>query len=242
VELSKREIKKLEKTNSLLHDKIYKHIESFNSDLIHNMEEAQQLLCDISELKFQGYNAKINSNYNFEYNCFLWQMELLGKFYLCVSMLGYIDAMINYCDREIRHHINFAEISEDEDLYVEKIRNFKAKLLVDREEVVSGYKSISVIKKEADTSYDSNVETCPSYKTFTDLFSDTEENDYQLNLQQQFISAYISGNTSTNGKYSEKLEKYRELFSSMTDYVSERKKAYTSLEKVKVYGQCAITE
>jgi len=80
VELSKREIKKLEKTNSLLHDKIYKHIESFNSDLIHNMEEAQQLLCDISELKFQGYNAKINSNYNFEYNCFLWQMELLLQY------------------------------------------------------------------------------------------------------------------------------------------------------------------
>ena len=242
MELSKREIKKLEKTNNLLHDKIYKHIESFNSDLIHNMEEAHQLLCDISELKFQGYNAKVNSNYDFEYNVFLWQMELLGRFYLCVSMLGYIDALITNCDREIRHNIYFAEISEKEDELVKGYREFKAKLLVDREEVVSGYKSISVIKKEADTRYDSNVETCPSYKTFSDLFADTLENEYQLNLQQQFISAYISGNTSTNGKYSEKLEKYRELFSSMTDYVSERKKSYTSLEKEKVFGRGAIIE
>jgi len=233
VELSKKEVKKTKKLNDSLHAKIYKHIESFNSDLMHNMDEAQQLLCDISELKFQGYNAKVNSNYDFEYNCFLWQMELLGRFYLCVSMLGYIDAMINYCDREIRHHIYFAEISEDEDLYVEKIRNFKAQLLVDREEVVSGYKSISVIKKEANTEYDSNVEVCPSYKTFTDLFADTEENEYQLDLQQQFISAYISGNTSTNGNYSDKIEEYRKLFSSMTDYVNERKKTYTSIEKEK---------
>ena len=65
MELSKKEVKKTKKLNDSLHAKIYKHIESFNSDLMHNMDEAQQLLCDISELKFQGYNAKVNSNYDF---------------------------------------------------------------------------------------------------------------------------------------------------------------------------------
>ena len=36
-----------------------------------------------------------------------------------------------------------------------------------------------------------------------------------------------------NGKYSDKIEEYRKLFSSMTDYVNERKKTYTSIEKEK---------
>lgn len=148
-----------------------------------------------------------------QYPSFLWQEKINQKLHFFASMIGFIDGFIDDCTKEIDFYSHFNGKENEINGY----KKYQSELLEIRNNILQDFAKRS-------TNHDpqilmSTLETVPAHKSFTELYNDSIENEYQLNLQQELVSAYNVGYTSVGHcdldsilalykNLNEKLEKY----------------------------------
>ena len=164
---------------------------------------------------------------------FLWQEEYIANFYFFIVMIGYIDMCINEEKRNISNNSHFLWVNDKEchQNEIEKSEKRIKDILLDRENIVNEC-LINISSKDSFYEMIERVLKCnPSYLLFVDLYKDSEENSYQLSLQQHLINAYNIGYISGSYNYSEKMKKYKEL---LDDLNMHKKRNKDNLETIKV--------
>lgn len=210
----------LKKVNSFIHDSFHKDVSYFtNQDILKLMSRATKSLkkADLIEVRSKEELDKYKIT---SYPAFLWQEKLVASFYLFVIMLGYIDKKIDDEEKSIKFNENFASIDNEE--YhphidnIEESNSMIQKYLLEREEVLNGYKTVIEDRDEVILKV---LEEVPSYSKFDSLYQNQKEHGTQLYLNQQLINAYNLGYMFDKGVYEDIINKYRNLYS---DLVSEK--------------------
>ena len=121
--------------------------------------------------------------------------------------------------------------NDEPNIYCRKSEKRIKDILLDREDIVNEC-LLNISSKDSFYEMIERVLKCnPLYLSFADLYRDSEENMYQLFLQQHLINAYNIGYISGNNNYSEKMKKYREL---LADLNKHKKRNKDNLETIKV--------
>ncbi len=155
-----------------------------------------------------------------QYPAFLWQEKIKQKLHFFASMIGFIDGFIDDYTRKIEiFYSNFDnQINEiDQINEIHEYKNKQMYLLEIRNSIL-----LDFTKKKIDfepTILQSTLETIPAHKSFSELYNNAIENKYQLNLQQELVSAYNIGYKSV-GYYelNETLTLYKELSAELDEY------------------------
>lgn len=129
--------------------------------------------------------------HNTQYFGFLWQEKINQELHFFASMIGFIDGFIDNCTREIEFYSNFY----NKENKINEYKNNQIKLVEIRNKILLDFTKRNTVSHPKILM--STLETIPAYKSFTALYNDAIENSYQLNLQQELVSAYNIGYTST---------------------------------------------
>ena len=202
------------------------------NDMIKTMKKAAKCLKKIDMIKMRS-DIEIERYGNTSVPAFLWQEEYIANFYFFIVMIGYIDMCINEEKRNISNNSHFLWVNDKEchQNEIEKSEKRIKDILLDRENIVNEC-LINISSKDSFYEMIERVLKCnPSYLLFVDLYKDSEENSYQLSLQQHLINAYNIGYISGSYNYSEKMKKYKEL---LDDLNMHKKRNKDNLETIKV--------
>lgn len=150
-----------------------------------------------SEIELERYN-------NTQYPSFLWQEKINQKLHFFASMIGFIDD----CTKEIDFYSHF----DNKENEINEYEKNQSELLEIRNSILQDLAKRS-------TCHDphiliSTLETVPAHKSFTELYNDSIKNGYQLDLQQELVSAYNVGYTSF-GHYD--LDLILDLYKKLTE-------------------------
>lgn len=163
-----------------------------------------------------------------KYPAFLWQEKINQQLHFFASMIGFIDGFIDNCTREIEFHSHF----NNQENEISEYKNNQIKLLEIRNNILIDFTKRYAISNP--TILISTLETIPAHKSFTELYNDAIENQYQLNLQQELVSAYNIGYKSVGHyelneiltlykKLNDELEEYEQLNQDKIQKVENRK-------------------
>lgn len=181
--------------------------DKYLQDAVRNLKRIN-LIETRSQIELERYNST-------QYPGFLWQEKINQKLHLFASMIGFIDGFIDDCTKEIDFYSHFNDSTNKIDEY----KNHQNELLAIRDSILQDF-----VKRRTNRDphiLTSTLETVPAHKSFAELYNDSIENTYQLDLQQELVSAYNVGYTSV-GHYdldsilalyknlNEKLEKYED--------------------------------
>ena len=214
-----------QKNSDIIHNSLHRGIESHSVDVIKELKKSARNLKKVDLIKTR---SKVEYS-KYEYTsqpAFLWQEEFVAAFYFFVTMLGYIDKMINVEKEVIDFNSDFVVIDEisKKDTHKAKISEAEEKINKykrDRQEVLDGY--FSILKDESEELIDEVLTSCPSYDKFMDLYKDSEKHRVQLYLPQHLITAYNNGYVYDTQKYEKVLSKYRNLYSELVIYKESNK-------------------
>ena len=200
-------------------NKFQKSFSFTKSDMIKIMKSAEKCLKKIDMINMRA-DIEMERYGNTTVPAFLWQEEYIANFYFFIVMIGYIDMCINEEKRNISYNSHFLWVNDSEE-HQKKIEKSKERIntiLLDRDNIVNEC-LLNINSKDSFYEMIERVlKSNPSYLTFNDLYNDSEENSYQLSLQQHLINAYNIGYTSGNYNYSEKMKKYKELLDDLNMY------------------------
>ena len=150
--------------------------------------------------------------HNTQYPSFLWQEKINQKSHFFASMIGFIDGFIDNCTKKIEFYSNF-----DNKKKIDEYKNNQTKLLEIRNNILNDFIKRNTISDPAILT--TTLETIPAHKSFSELYNNAIANEYQLNLQQELVSAYNVGYTIF-GHYNldEILNLYNKLNSKLNNY------------------------
>lgn len=213
-------------------NKFQKAFSFTKSDMIKIMKKAEKCLKKIDMIIMRS-DIEMERYENTTVPAFLWQEDYIANFYFFIVMIGYIDMCINEEKRNISYNSHFLWVNDSEE-HQKKIEKSKERIntiLLDRDEIVNEFLNNINSKDSFYEMIERILKSNPSYLSFIDLYKDSEENNYQLSLQQHLINAYNIGYISGNNNYSEKMKKYREL---LADLNKHKKRNKDNLETIKV--------
>ncbi len=124
-----------------------------------------------------------------EYLGFLWQEKINETYHFFASVIDLFDG---YLKHNIEFNSNFDSKSCKEEIE-EDIRK-QLELLTIRNDVLKEFKNRNT--EYSPIMLEKALETVPSYRFFDELYNNTIEYDYQLNLQVELIITYNIGYTS----------------------------------------------
>ena len=213
-------------------NKFQKAFSFTKSDMIKIMKKAEKCLRKIDLIKMRS-DIEMERYENTTVPAFLWQEDYIANFYFFIVMIGYIDMCVNEKRRNISYNSYFLWSNDKEyhQTEIEKSEKRIKDILLDREDIVNEC-LLNISSKDSFYEMIERVLKCnPSYLLFADLYRGSEENMYQLFLQQHLINAYNIGYISGNYNYSEKMKKYRKLLADLNKYKKHNK---DRLEIIKV--------
>ena len=242
VKEKEKSLNSYQRASKHIQEDFFRKADFARNDMMETMRKAQDCLKRISVIKTRSAieNHKYGSSTT---PALLWQEEFVFKFYFFAVMLGFIDARIDDCKREIKFYSEFLVADEmRNDTYhkdtVEDYKKLMAEYLLDRRKVLADYTSVFIDKSNTfKTPAEEVLETVPSYLRFSDLYKDSAEHNYSENLQQNLISAYNIGFIDWDGDYDQKIRVYEELFSDLKNALYQDKKEVvkeTGSEKPKI--------
>lgn len=188
-----------------------------------------------SEEKLKEINKIfIDSDIEFEINrkssipAFLWQEEKVAQYHFFITVVGIIDARLDYIEDSIRFEEKFTDQVNKSDKLLE-LYSKKRKYLEERDIVVknfldiTGYNEIDVIKEV--------IKEYPMYANFNKILEDASEHHHQLSLHYEMIKSYSTGQIeSLYFSPEEILDEYKILYEDLEEYKDYNKQR---LEKVK---------
>lgn len=183
----------------------------------------------LKQLKLAVTNLKsiedIECNSDIEFNIykqtstpmFLWQEKIVNEYKLFVTIIGFIDGLIDNIHRRIVFEENFNNFSE-----INQLIKQKTPLLEKRKKVLEDYNNIN--KRKLPNFIDKILEECPSYKGFNECYEDIVKNNYQLDLQIEFINAYNFGYTKEGRvNFNYIFEEYMKLYEELVQFKNKKR-------------------
>lgn len=160
--------------------KLNKNEKTYKTMMQKNYKKLKLLLDDEVKSEIEFIN-----NGETSYDAFRWQKKLIRQIRIYITYLGYIDSLIV----DINQSLNFYS---DDEIHLSDIDRLKKEY----EEIMQKRnKLLNLIKDNTSMIVDLNfadevLNEVPSLSKFNLIYNDLKINEYQLNLQAEFIEAY----------------------------------------------------
>lgn len=237
IDNKKEKLTDYKRTSERIQKNYFIKADSLRRNMISTIKNAQACLKDIDLIKSR-LQIEMDECKRFKTSTILWQDEYVSDFYFFATMIGFIDATIDNCKREINFYSKFLSLSNNSKTElnvkeIEKYKNMITTVMIDRNEILNNYSEVvsfgEIIYPEV---YDI-LNAAPSYLKFSDLYIDSVKNHYSEGLQQRLIDAYNIGYINSDGSYNEKMNIYRDLFEDLKGYLENNKKEIVRIKNKK---------
>lgn len=200
-----------------------------STEIIENLKQQIEKLENIDDKEITSTIELIETGRTF-FKAFQWQERLVAQYHFFGTTLGYLDGVLD----ELRRDKRLLSFFDGEEQAIKTLEEKQIKFLEKRQEIVADYKETT--SKNEPPLIMETLQTYPSYQQFTKLYTDLEENHYQLNLQNELIIAYNNGYiASTKIEPETFLETYHGLYQELCTYKQNNQKKKEQVEeKVKL--------
>lgn len=177
-------------------------------------------LNEISD-KYTKAELDFISNGECTFGAFLHQEELVSEIKIYISYLGFIDGLIMREREGIEWDEKFKQM-ESKDEHLRKYNYY----LEERNKLIKIIENQTAMTKLVRFEFLSEVlATVPAFDKFDLVYQDLKKNDYQLNLQLEFINSYNTGFAQCGWVDYERLaEKFEESYREIETHKSYNKK------------------
>lgn len=156
------------------------------TEIIENLEQQIEKLENIDDKETTSAIELMETGKTF-CKAFEWQERLVAQYHFFGTTIGYLDGVLD----ELRRDKRFLNFFDGEEQAIKVLEEKQIIFLEKRQEIISNYKQAT--SQNEPPLIIETLQTYPSYQQFTKLYTDLEENHYQLNLQNELIIAYNNG-------------------------------------------------